>query len=433
MHLRGMEKLKMSEVKVVENRLLDEKYYEINHKSGLKILVYPKEKYNSTFAVFGTHYGSIDTVFKTENDNNFTEVPEGIAHFLEHKLFESEELDAFERFSKTGASANAYTSFDRTCYLFSCSGNPYPSLEILLDFVMHPYFTEQTVQKEQGIIGQEIRMYRDEPIWEVEFGMLRSMYSVNPVRIDIAGTEQSISDITADLLYKCYNTFYNYDNMVLCLAGNVKLEKVIETVDKILPEKEQIKIQRKFFEEPDKVVNTKYEKHLPVSIPLFCIGFKQNVKTPERSLKEVFSEEIMLSCIFGKTTEFYERLMDEGLINDSFSTGYFSGYGYACHLINGESKNPEKVFEKIKEEIIRIKKIGISEDCFKRNIKAALGGAVRSYNEVETLANAMVSAEFSGGNIFSQLDILKELTVENINNSLNENLNLENTVISIIR
>lgn len=423
----------MSEIKTVENVLLNEKYYEINHKSGLKILVYPKENYNSTFAVFGTHYGSADTAFKTENDNTFTDVPEGIAHFLEHKLFESEELDAFERFSKTGASANAYTSFDRTCYLFSCSGNPYPSLEILLDFVMHPYFTEQTVQKEQGIIGQEIRMYRDEPIWEVEFGMLRSMYSVNPVRIDIAGTEKSISQITADLLYKCYNTFYNYDNMVLCLAGNVEPEKVVETADKILPQKESVKIERKFFDEPSEVLKSKYEKHLPVSIPLFCIGFKQVVKNPERSLKEIITEDIMLSCVFGKTTEFYEELMDEGLINDSFSAGYFNGYGYACHIINGESKNPEKVFEKIKKEIIEIRKTGISADCFERNIKLAIGGAVRSYNEVETLANAMVSAEFSGGNIFSQLEILKEITVREINRSLIENLNLENSVISIIR
>lgn len=423
----------MSEIKAIENKLLNEKYYEIKHRSGLKILVYPKENYQSTFAVFGTHYGSVDTVFKTELDKSFTAVPEGIAHFLEHKLFESEELDAFERFSKTGASANAYTSFDRTCYLFSCSGDPYPSLEILLDFVMHPYFTEQTVQKEQGIIAQEIRMYRDEPVWEVEFGMLRSMYSKNPVRIDIAGTEESISHITADLLYKCYNTFYNYDNMVLCLAGNIEVEKVVEIADKILPQKENIKIERKFFEEPSEVFKSKYEKHLPVSIPLFCIGFKQSVNTPERSLKEVLAEDIMLSCIFGKTTEFYERLMDEELINDSFSAGYFNGYGYACHLINGESKNPEKVFEKIKEEIIRIRKNGISTDCVERNIKSALGGAVRSYNEVETLANAMVSAEFLGGNIFSQLDVLKELTVEDINNSLNKSLNLENAVISIIR
>ena len=156
----------MSNIKEIRNELLKDSYYEIDHSSGFKIFVYPKENYSSTYAVFGTKYGSIDTCFKKEGEKDFTEVPEGIAHFLEHKLFESEELDAFARYAKTGASANAYTSFDKTCYLFQCSGNFEASLEILLDFVSNPYFTEQTVQKEQGIIGQEIRMYEDEPGWE---------------------------------------------------------------------------------------------------------------------------------------------------------------------------------------------------------------------------------------------------------------------------
>ncbi len=270
-------------IRKVESALLREFYYEIDHPSGLKILVYPKEKYTSTYAMFGTHYGSIDTDFRLSGETEFTSVPEGIAHFLEHKLFESEDLDAFERYAKTGASANAYTSFDKTCYLFSCTDNFTDSLEILLDFVTHPYFTEATVQKEQGIIGQEIQMCRDEAGWESLFLLLRAMYRNCPVRIDIAGTVESISHITADLLYKCYNTFYNLSNMVLCVAGNVTPEAVLEVADRILKPATPVNIERKFHEEPRAVKEEYAEETLAVASPIFSLGFKETIASPERS------------------------------------------------------------------------------------------------------------------------------------------------------
>lgn len=206
----------------------------IKHSSGLEIFVCEMEGFSTTEALFGTKYGSINTCFKTNADKEFTTVPEGIAHFLEHKLFENEDCDAFELYAKTGANANAYTSFDRTCYLFSCSDNYKESLEILLSFVQNPYFTQETVDKEQGIIGQEIKMCDDNPTWKVLFNMLQGMYHKHPVRIDIAGTIESIAEIDADLLYKCYNTFYNLHNMVLVVAGNVKTEEVINIADKLL-------------------------------------------------------------------------------------------------------------------------------------------------------------------------------------------------------
>ena len=208
-----------------------------------------------------------------EGNEKFTEVPEGIAHFLELILFESEELDAFARYAKTGASANAYTSFDKTCYLFSCTGNFEDSLEILLDFVSNPYFTEQTVLKEQGIIGQEIRMYEDDPGWESLFVMHRAMNHEHPVRIDIAGTVDSISHITADLLYECYNTYYNPANMALAVAGNVTVEQVLKIADKMLKPKESKKIERKFCKEPGAVVEKFAMINLSVAMPIFAIGF----------------------------------------------------------------------------------------------------------------------------------------------------------------
>ena len=217
---------------IKSKRTLD-KYYKINHDSGLTIYLFPKKDYNSKYAIFGTKYGSVNNAFSLDN-GEVTAVPDGIAHYLEHKLFESEDGDAFTRYAKTGANANAYTSFDKTCYLFSCTENFDESFEILLDFVQSPYFTEETVAKEQGIIGQEIRMYDDSPEWCVMFNMLENMYHNHPVKIDIAGTVESIAKITPDYLYQCYNTFYNLNNMVLCVAGDLTVEDVLKTADKML-------------------------------------------------------------------------------------------------------------------------------------------------------------------------------------------------------
>jgi predicted Zn-dependent peptidase len=229
---------------IIESKKLHVKVIYQKHPTGLDIYVAPKSGYSSQYAIFGTKYGSIDNLFK-EGEKS-TAVPEGIAHFLEHKLFESEDGDTFSRFAKTGASANAYTSFDRTCYLFSCTSEFRASLEILLDFVQKPYFTKKTVQKEQGIIGQEIKMYDDDPNWQVFFGLLRSLYHAHPVKTDIAGTAQSIAQITPELLYKCYQSFYNLNNMVLCVAGDVDPSLVLEVADTLLKPAPALAVQSIF-------------------------------------------------------------------------------------------------------------------------------------------------------------------------------------------
>ena len=237
---------------------IGESYVKAVHSSGLKIYILEKPQYNSCYAIFGTKYGSIDNCFSVNGEQ--TQVPEGIAHFLEHKLFESEDGDAFSKYAKTGAHANAFTSFDKTCYLFSCSNLFYENLEILLSFVQSPYFTEATVQKEQGIIGQEIRMYDDSPGWRVTFNMLLAMYKNHPVRIDIAGTTDSIAKINANLLYKCYNTFYNPSNMFLCIAGNVETEKILKMVEKGIKESTSLEIERVKPNEPQEVLKPVVEQ-----------------------------------------------------------------------------------------------------------------------------------------------------------------------------
>lgn len=432
-YLLAEETKTMSNIIEAKNKLLCDSYYEIEHDSGLKIFVYPKADYSSSYAVFGTKYGSIDTCFCVDGQKDFISVPEGIAHFLEHKLFESEELDAFARYAKTGANANAYTSFDKTCYLFSCTDNFEESLEILLDFVSNPYFTPETVQKEQGIIGQEIKMCNDEPGWESLFSLLRAMYHNHPVKIDIAGTVQSISEITADLLYSCYDTFYNFSNMALAVAGNVTVEQVLNIADRMLKKSDSKKLERKFELEPETVVEDTVIRNLSVAMPIFTIGFKENIKTPRRSLKECVESEILLDIMAGRTSELYESLLNDGLINTTFDTEYFEGYGYSAHIFTGESFEYEKVRERINDEILRVQEFGVDEKEFERIKKKHYGGYIMNFNDIDSIANSLVGSYFNGDGMFDQLEVLGSITAEDINNRLRTAINIKNSSMSVIK
>lgn len=422
----------MMNIKEVRNELLNEKYYDIDHPSGLKILVMPKENYSSTYAIFATKYGSIDTMIQMD-DGTFKEIPEGTAHFLEHKLFESEDLDAFERFAKTGASANAYTSFDRTGYLFSCSANFKKNLEILLDFVQNPYFTQATVEKEQGIIGQEIDMYKDAPDWEVMFNCLRTMYHNLPVRIDIAGTQESIAQITAKTLYGCYDNFYNLHNMVLAVAGNVSVDEVIEVADKALKPVEGKMAERKVIDEPKEVLDSYVEEKLSVATPQFMFGFKESWDTPERTTKEEISMEILLDMISGQSSELYKRLFDGKLINSSFGFEYFTGFGYSCVLFAGESNDPKSVSEEIVKEIKKFRETGFDKTAFDRTKKKLYGRMIMGMNDVEGLANNMAVSFFAGENIFTDFEIFKTVTLDDINDIFKKTLDENYSVLSVIK
>ena len=422
----------MAEIRERSNALLGDSFFEIKHDTGLRIFVYPKKGYSTTYAVFGTNYGSIDTFIKTVG-NDATPIPEGTAHFLEHKLFESEELDAFERFAKTGANANAYTSFDKTCYLFSCSSNFSKNLEILLDFVQHPYFTQQTVEKEQGIIGQEIRMYQDEPSWQVLFNLLKLMYHKHPVKIDIAGTVESIAEITADTLYGCYNNFYNLNNMVLAVVGNTTVDEVLKVADKFLEKKEKVEVERADYGEPDEIVNDFYEEKLSVAQPMFTLGFKESTKDkPLPTLKERILTSILLEYIAGDTSPLYESLFNEGLINTGFGSEYFTGHGYKAVIFSGESKNPKLVAERIKEEIRKIHKEGIREEDFERIRRMHYGRAIMDYNDVDGLANEIIAATFDGYELFDEIDIYKSITVKDAEERLAEELDEKYSALSIV-
>ncbi|XOQ44502.1 MAG: Putative processing protease [Clostridium sp.] len=423
----------MDWLKKVEGERTGDCYFTGKHPSGLTVYIYPKEKNNSTYAIFGTKYGSIDNCFKIHGEKETHKVPEGIAHYLEHKLFESEDGDAFERFAKTGASANAYTSFDMTCYLFSCTENVYKSLEILLDFVQSPYFTEATVQKEQGIIGQEIKMYDDDPHWRVLFNLLGALYHKHPVKNDIAGTVKSIAQITPELLYQCYNTFYNLNNMVLCIAGNVQPEQVAEICDKMLKPSQPIQVERIFEEEPAHIAQAKVEQKLSVAVPLFELGFKEPVGKERLSSKEIAETEILLEALSSNATPLFRRLMDAELINEaSFGYEYFEGPGYASVIFSGESKNPEQVAQEIKKEIEKIRNNGFERQIFECAKKAVYGKNIASLNNVGSIANSLVSLAFSGRELFEYIDAVAAADMDSVMKRLETQLRPEYSSLSVV-
>lgn len=416
-----------------ESKELRERLYEIDHSSGLKIFVMPKANYKSTYAVFGTKYGSIDTCFKRSDQKEYTRVPEGIAHFLEHKLFESEELDAFTRYAETGASANAFTSFDKTCYLFQCSDRFADSLKILLDFVTHPYFTKETVEKEQGIIGQEITMYYDVPGWMSTFNLLRCLYKNHPVRIDIAGTVESISQITDKLLYDCYHTFYNLNNMALAVVGNVTPEEVIKVCDEMLKKSEDVTIERVFDEEPRDIVKSYEEYCLAVSMPVFSFGYKEACKTPQRTVQETVEMEILLEILAGETSNLYSALFEKGLINSTFSKEYFTGNGYEAVIFEGESMDAKAVAQAIKEEVARLRKEGISDQAFESARRSLYGREIMSYNVTDDVANAVIGCYFAGYSIFDPLEVYKNVKKEDVEKLLSEKLDEKYSALSVVR
>lgn len=410
-----------------------DKCLHVKHESGLDIYIMEMEGYHSSFALFGTKYGSINTRFRLKGETDYAEVPEGIAHFLEHKLFENEDCDAFAQYARTGANANAYTSFDRTAYLFGCSENFAESLEILLSFVQSPYFTQESVDKEQGIIAQEIRMNDDEAGWRVFFNMLRAMYHHHPVRIDIAGTEESIRKIDADLLYRCYNTFYNLHNMVLSVAGNVKAEEVLEICDRLLRPCEDQGLEEIFPDEPETVVERYTEVCLPIGTPIFNLGFKLRPMEGEALLRAELTASMLLEVLLGPSSKFYNDMLQEGLINSEFDADSpFTGNGFFCLSCGGESRQPEVVRDRVIAELERVKKEGFSAEAFERIKRVHYGNMIRGCNNVESNASMMLNAYMNRLKPFANMEVLAGITYEDALQFLRDEIDTEQHVLSVV-
>lgn len=418
---------------IVKSDSLGEQYTVIHHPSGLDVMVWKMEGFSTTEALFAAKYGSVNTRFKTDRTGDFIDVPEGIAHYLEHKLFENEDTDVFDLYAATGANANAFTSFDETAYTFSTSQNWEQALEILLDFVQKPYFTEENVAKEQGIIGQEIKMCEDSPERRCFFNLLKAMYVNHPVNIEIAGTVESISHITPELLYDCYYTFYNLHNMVLAIAGNVDEDKVVEICDRMLKPNEDIRLETAFPDELETVAQKKITAKFPVGMPIFSIGFKSEACGGEDYERKSVITNMLLQLMFGTASPLYKELFDEGLINSQFGYEEFSGSDsfFTC-IISGESHDPDEVYRRICREIERVKKEGIDKKSFENIRKSKYGRIVRALNNVENCATSMMESYFNGTTVFSGAKVLAELTAEDCEKSFCEIFNCGNSAISVI-
>lgn len=418
--------------KILTSSQTGDKCIYVKHDSGLDIYICEMKGFSSVEALFGTKYGSINTMFKMCDDKDYTVVPEGIAHFLEHKLFENEDSDVFELYAKTGANGNAYTSFDRTCYLFSCSKNYQESLKILLDFVQKPYFTKENVDKEQGIIGQEIQMTNDNPEWRVFFNMLRCMYHNHPVKIDIAGTIESIAQIDADLLYKCYNTFYNLNNMVLSIAGNINADEVLAICDELLKPCENKGLETVFPDEPDSIVKSEIHEIQPVGTPIFHIGYKCTPCDGHERLTKNIALTIASAIITDASSDMYQNLLKEGTINSSFGSEVFCGDGYFSVIFAGESNNAKKIRNSIVSEIKRLSENGITEKDFQRIKKTMYGTLIRQLNNVEAVASMMLSGYMANVSPYDIIDTVSEITSDTVLKYIRSELNEDKLVMSIV-
>jgi len=420
------------------NETLQETLYTAEHESGLKIAIMPKEGYSKSYAVFGTHFGSVDNLFIPPEGKEPVQLPDGIAHFLEHKMFEQPDgSNVFESYARHGANANAYTSFHVTAYLFESTQDICENLGILLDFVQQPYFTDENVEKEQGIIGQEIGMYDDDPGWQLMMSFLGAMFHEHPVRIDIAGTVKSISQITKETLYTCYNTFYHLSNMCLFVIGDVTPEKISDCIEAHLvkTEKPMGIIQRFYGNEPDTVKNDRVTTELDVSVPMFMLGFKDPDCGYEG--KDLLRKDIELSAIceilFGKTSPVYTKLYDGGYILGGMGaeTACEKAYGYVA--LSGESRDPEAVRNIVFEGLKKAQEDGINPEDAQRVLKAMTGRYIKQFNNLSSVAHEYMSQTFNGIGLFDFTEVIQKVTPESLNARLRSYFNTERSVLSLVK
>ncbi len=407
-------------MQTIEFKQLDETLYYKQLKNGLDVYILPKKGFSKAFVTFTTKYGSIDRSFVPIGEKEPITVPDGIAHFLEHKMFEKEDGDVFQKFSELGAQANAFTSFNRTAYLFSATDHIYKNTETLLNFVQEPYFTTETVNKEKGIIGQEITMYDDLPDWRLYFGAIENMYVNHPVKIDIAGTIESIDQITAEHLYTCYNTFYHPSNMLLFVIGAVDPEEMMTLIEKNQNSKsfpQPTPLTRIFEEEPAEVAVKERVMHMDVQKPKVYVGLKakQTALSGETMLKHELAVQIGLECLFGRASDFYTKVYEEGIIDESYSFDFSLEKGYGFALIGSDTSNPDALVNAIKELLAKTEKnvLFTSQDV-ERIKRKKIGFFLRALNSIEFIANQFTRYKFNDMNLFDAVPVLETLTVEDV-------------------
>ncbi|MEJ8776868.1 EF-P 5-aminopentanol modification-associated protein YfmH [Pseudogracilibacillus sp. ICA-222130] len=398
---------------------IDETLYETTLPNGLKVMLIPKTESEKTFGIFMTNYGSIDRTFTPLGKNEMTTVPDGIAHFLEHKLFEKEDRDVFTDFLSEGASPNAYTSFTKTAYLFSATSNIERNVEILLDFVQSPYFSEESVEKEKGIIEQEIKMYDDQVDFKLYMQTLQNMYETHPVRIDIAGTVESIQHITKNDLYTCYETFYHPSNMVLCIVGNFQVEHLMDTIQKNQATKTfatPTPIKRAEITEKETVYKAEQVMSMDVSMPKVMIGMKHNpdfVNETER-MKHELMEQWVLDYFFSSSGDFYEILYKDELIDESFDYQSTVEEAFNFTLFSSNTENPTLFHKRLTSLLYQIKSYPFTEENLDKMKRKWMGEYIIEMDSLEYIANEYCHYYFEGIDFFTMQQIAHNITLADL-------------------
>ena len=407
-------------MKKITYETIDEVVYTEKLDNGLTVFLLPRQEMSKVYSFFTTDYGSVDHSFTPIGKTEKVTVPEGVAHFLEHKLFEKEDRDVFEDFGKQGASANAYTSTTETAYLFTATTNIEENLTTLLDFVQQPYFTEQTVEREKGIIVQELQMYLDQADRRLAMGCVQAMFKNHPVRNEVLGTEESINAITKDDLYTSYDTFYHPDNMELFIAGNFDVEAIMTLIKENQDSKifeMPSEIERFMPEEPTEVAVKETTVDMPVSASKCIVGIKEY--SSELDKKELESRLLLQSMVleyyFAGSGEFYKELYDTGLIDRTYfmETVIEADHGYS--LIGGNTEDPEAFANKVKELLLSTNHREISAESFERMKKKRIGQLLRSMNSLEFIASEFVRYERFGLNFFELIPTIQAISMEELN------------------
>ena len=420
----------------IENKNIKEKCYMEKLENGLQVIIIPKKEIQKKYIIWATKFGSIDNTFIDSTTGEKVVIPDGVAHFLEHKMFEQKNgVDSLYVLMALGLDANAYTTNDHTAYLFECTDHFYEGLDELMDYVQNPYFTDQNVEKEKGIIGQEIGMYDDDPGWQLYINAMDCLYEKNPIKVDTAGTVETISGINPEMLYKCYNTFYHPSNMVLTVVGDFEPEAILAEIKKRLKDNEARGEITRIYPEEKLEINKKYvEKEMEVSLPLFMIGFKDNIKDKYNEVvKRHIAIEIILNMLIGKSSNLYNELYKEGYLLSQPDLEYEFGNEYSHVLIGGQSKNPQKVYEKIAEKIQEMKNNDINVQEFDRIKKKIYGDYAVEYNNVADIGRMFTSDYIKGINSFEYMDKFEEIDAEYAKQVLKEIFTEDKMIMSVIK
>ena len=423
-------------MKIVESSKIKEKEYIEKLDNGMTVIIIPKPNLDKKYIIWGTHFGSIDNRFIMPKTGEEVFIPDGVAHFLEHKMFEQPDgTNSLDTLMALGLDANAYTTNDHTAYLFECTNNFYKGLDELMDYVQHPYFTDENVEKEKGIIGQEIKMYDDEPGWKLYMNAMDCMYKNNPIKLDIAGSVESISKITPDVLYKCYNTFYNPSNMVMVVCGDFKPEEILEEIKKRLVEKEEQGEIKRIYPEKEEKINKPYnEVEMEVSTPLFMLGYRdvEGMEDKKEIVRKHIAIEILLNMIIGKSSDTYKELYEAGDLLAQPDLDYEFSDEYSHILISGQSKNPQKIKENVEKCIENFKKNGLNDEHFNRIRKKVYGDYVVEYNSVGDIARMFLSDKMKGINSFDYIEEYNTVTKEYVEEILKNVFKTENMIMSVV-